>query len=250
MNFTPSLRRDTAGNEHTALLKLLAVLFMLVDHAGGVLFPSLRILRYIGRLSFPLFAWGLVVGSCKSRNLYQYALRLMITGVLSQPLYMLALNHSLSQINIFGTLLLGLAGIICIREKWHYSHLWGPFIVLLVCYLFSRFLHIQFDYGLQGVAFILLLYIGRKRSVTLAASFLLMCLIWWQGQAFWMWFKMQISNFSTLPRVYVGKIQPYAILALPLILCPMQSNFRMPKWLSYAIYPLHLIILYWLDHLL
>lgn len=38
-------------------IKILAALFMLIDHAGLILFPEIIILRYIGRLSFPLFAF-------------------------------------------------------------------------------------------------------------------------------------------------------------------------------------------------
>lgn len=243
------LPRSTGGNEHTALIKLLAILFMIVDHVGVVFFPSLRILRYIGRLAFPLFAWGMVVGICKSRNLYRYALRLLLMGILSQPLYMLALDHSFTQINIFGTLLLGLCAIICIRERFYYSHLWGPAAVLLFSYVLSHFFHITTDYGFQGILLILLLYLGRKRPWTIAAALGCMCLIWWQGQAFYMWLRMQLTDFSTLPKVYVGRIQPYAIFALPLMVFPLQSSFRLPKLLGYAAYPLHLLVIYLVDRL-
>lgn len=245
-----SLQRHTAGNEHTALLKILAVALMIVDHVGVIFFPRLRILRLMGRLAFPLFCWGMVVGAEKSRNLYRYALRIFLTGLLSQPFYMLALDHSIQQINVFGTLFLGLCAIIGIREKRFYSQVWVPALVLLSCALLSHVFYIRLDYGVQGIMLILLLYLGRKRPLTIAAALLFMGLVWWQGEAFFMWFRMQISDFSTLPKVYVNKIQPYAIFALPIILCPMQSSFRMPKWLGYAMYPLHLLILYLADRLL
>ncbi|MFB2921097.1 TraX family protein [Aerosakkonema funiforme] len=38
-------------------IKVLAALLMLVDHIGAIFFPKIFVLRIVGRLSFPLFAW-------------------------------------------------------------------------------------------------------------------------------------------------------------------------------------------------
>lgn len=46
----------------TFQLKLLAVVLMVIDHIGYFLMPSNLILRIIGRLSFPLFAFLIVKG--------------------------------------------------------------------------------------------------------------------------------------------------------------------------------------------
>ena len=32
-------------------------------------------------------------------------------------------------------------------------------------------------------------------------------------------------------------------LSLPLIAIPMHTGFKMPKWLGYALYPMHLVVL-------
>ena len=45
-------------------IKILACVFMLIDHIGVYLFPSVSILRVIGRLAFPLFAFFIAEG-CK-----------------------------------------------------------------------------------------------------------------------------------------------------------------------------------------
>ena len=37
------------------ILKMIAILTMLVDHTGAVLFPDQMIFRYIGRIAFPIF---------------------------------------------------------------------------------------------------------------------------------------------------------------------------------------------------
>ena len=37
-------------------LKMIAIVAMLIDHIGAVLFPQIEILRIIGRIAFPIFA--------------------------------------------------------------------------------------------------------------------------------------------------------------------------------------------------
>ena len=44
-------------------LKMIAIITMVIDHVGAVLFPMNMIFRYIGRISFPLFVFLLVEGS-------------------------------------------------------------------------------------------------------------------------------------------------------------------------------------------
>ena len=43
------------GNTSTGVLKLIALIFMFVDHAGKMLFPGIPELRMLGRIAFPLY---------------------------------------------------------------------------------------------------------------------------------------------------------------------------------------------------
>ena len=52
----------------SSTLKLLACLFMLIDHAGLLLFPRYKIFRIIGRLAFPIFAYLIAEGCRYTRN--------------------------------------------------------------------------------------------------------------------------------------------------------------------------------------
>lgn len=45
--------RRLSGNA----LKLIAALTMLIDHIGVILLPNVAILRVIGRLAFPIYAF-------------------------------------------------------------------------------------------------------------------------------------------------------------------------------------------------
>lgn len=94
-------------NLNTDFLKLLAAIIMLIDHIGAVLFPEIIILRIIGRISFPLFAYCLVVGFQYTSNIKKYALRLLLFSIVSQPIYVLVFNYSWSRLNIMPTIING-----------------------------------------------------------------------------------------------------------------------------------------------
>ena len=106
-------RRPLAGNTATGWLKILALIFMFCDHAGKMLLPGVLEMRMLGRIAFPLYCWCLVVGAQHTRSFPKYLLRIAVIGLISQPLYMVALHHPWTKANIFLTLfvaLLGLAG--------------------------------------------------------------------------------------------------------------------------------------------
>ena len=50
------------------VLKILACFFMLVDHIGYCLFPNVSLLRTVGRLAFPIFAFQIALGYKKTRS--------------------------------------------------------------------------------------------------------------------------------------------------------------------------------------
>jgi hypothetical protein len=49
-------------------LKIIACIFMVIDHMGVILFPEVEILRVIGRLSYPIFAYFIAEGCRYTRN--------------------------------------------------------------------------------------------------------------------------------------------------------------------------------------
>ena len=67
-------------------LKLIACITMLIDHVGYIFFPKLWILRTIGRLAFPIFAWQISVGYTKSSNKVNYFKRLLLFALITQPI--------------------------------------------------------------------------------------------------------------------------------------------------------------------
>lgn len=159
-------QNEIRGNLDTGLLKIIALVCMIIDHAGVRLLGNATEWRLIGRIAFPLYLWCMVVGACYTHSPARYALRLLAVGLISQPCFMLGLNHGWNQLNVFFTLLLGYLGIWGIRENRYGSRIWAPLLALAVpCF-------VSMDYGWRGVLLAMLLYAARKIAARLRRS-------WW-----------------------------------------------------------------------
>jgi len=53
-------------------LKVIAMVTMTVDHVGFLLFPRLLLLRCIGRLAFPIYAYMVAEGCSHTKSLPKY----------------------------------------------------------------------------------------------------------------------------------------------------------------------------------
>ena len=70
-------------------LKILGAIFMLLDHVGYMFFYKVKILRIIGRLAYPIFAYNISEGCRYTKNKLRYFLMIFILGVLCQLVYYL-----------------------------------------------------------------------------------------------------------------------------------------------------------------
>lgn len=68
-------------------LKIIACVSMLCDHIGYLLLPEVTVLRYIGRIAFPLFAFFIGEGSRYTHNRKKYILSLLILATGCQLVY-------------------------------------------------------------------------------------------------------------------------------------------------------------------
>ena len=69
------------------MIKILAALFMLIDHIGMIFFPENYLLRIIGRVSMPLFAYCIARGfyfSEQKGTTGRYARNLFLFAAVSQ----------------------------------------------------------------------------------------------------------------------------------------------------------------------
>ena len=239
--------RPLAGNTNTSVLKLLALVFMFIDHAGKMCFPAIPEMRMLGRLAFPIYCWCLVAGAHYTRSFPRYLGRVALIGLLSQPLYMVALNHPWHKFNIFLTLFVSLLGLWGLKEKKAFSHIWAPVIALILAQVLGV------DYGWKGVLLVFLLWAVRDSRPGIAAVMIAFCLYW--GSSSTAVSSVFGITLSGITRTTVGslltpflKLQGLALLSLPLMLIRIPGRFRLPKWAGYALYPAHLALLIALEH--
>ena len=80
-----TLKKLRIFNSNT--IKLLAALFMAVDHFGLIFFPFVDWLRMIGRISMPLFAFAIAEGCRYTKNKWKHFFLLFGLGVICQIVY-------------------------------------------------------------------------------------------------------------------------------------------------------------------
>ena len=244
----PGTRRP-AGNTATTWLKIIALVFMFIDHTGKMLLPSVPEMRMLGRIAFPVYVWCMIVGFHYTRSVPKYLLRILIVGLVSQPLYVIAMNHSWRDPNVFLTLFLGLCAVWGIREKKYLSHLWAPAIALMAAIVAGA------DYGWRGVLLFILLYAVQDSRPGIAAVMVAYFMFWGTSYSLTKSIFGLSIDLTVLPGFLSSLLSPflrmeaYALLSLPLILIRFKKDLKIPRWVGYALYPAHLAVLYALEHI-
>lgn len=221
------------------VLKIIALVTMIVDHTAAVLLvyssnPQWYLLgRIIGRLAFPIYCFLLVQGFCYTKNVKKYMVRLFFFALISEVPYDLAFRGvvlELSNQNVFFTLFLGLLALVLIQyvqnmgmRKGNNSHIISRFVGFIgILMVFAMAYFFRGDYGVDGVTFIILFYLCRTSKLEIALVNIIMNLAMGLG----------------------GGVQVYGMLsALPIALYNGKKGPSL-KYFFYAIYPVHLMILY------
>ena len=211
-------------------LKLLALLTMTVDHIGVQLLPQYPLLRIIGRLAFPIYAYMIAEGCAHTRNRRKYLLQMSGLALLCQLVYFFAIGSLFQCILVTFTLSILTIYAIDSETSWH-----APAALLAVIFLTVILPQLlpgtdyAVDYGLLGVLLPAAVYLGKTRTQTLLLSVILLSLL----------------------ALDFGGIQWYGLLALvPLALYSGQRGKWKMKWLFYLYYPLHLVAIYSISLLL
>lgn len=211
------------------VLKIIAVISMVFDHAGYVIFHEFSFMNYIGRLSFPIFAFLITEGYFHTKNLKKYFCRLLIFSFISQVPYMLFLKNFTNNftLNILFTLSLGLLSITVYDKS--KNKLLG-LIFVGICASFAQFLH--FDYGWFGISIIFIFYIFKKQKLYMNLFFSIATFI------------NYFYSFITTNKMEYLFIILFCIFSLMPINLYNEKKGKNIKYFLYIFYPLHLIILY------
>lgn len=239
-------------NTDTNLLKLVAMLAMFIDHSGKMLFSQYPIMRVIGRMAFPIYAYCIAVGCVYTRNPLKYLKRIVLLALISQPFYAVALGHtnsamymisfaeqpvravmnyyvySWSKPSILLTLSFGILLIWSIRER--------QLVFTAALALFCWKIQGSLDYGIRGLVLMVLFY--------------MFCSRWWISLpimlSYMLWWGLQGAGYRLFDITF--GIQMFALLSVPLIYIHTKSGIRLNKWVFYFYYPAHLIVIMALDH--
>ncbi|WP_066499781.1 TraX family protein [Abyssisolibacter fermentans] len=187
-----SMNEIKSISQRNDLLKLFAMLTMLIDHIGYMFFTETQMLRFIGRLAFPIFAYQLAVGYRKTSSLKNYSKRLLIFALITQIPYSFfspKMEFTPFHLNIMFTLLLAL-GIIYVYDKGvkytcsfknqkNYKQLLLAIVSFIgVCamvivpeilgIIFNQF---RLEYGMYGLLMVLLFHINHDKKICMIVSY-------------------------------------------------------------------------------
>ena len=211
-------------------LKLIALVTMLIDHIGVALFPNILILRYIGRISFPIFAFLIVEGFEHTSNFRKYITRIIAFAFISEIPFNLLVSGSLIDFehqNVFFTFTIGL-GMLYFVEKNAVFVLNNAFLVMGI--LFSVIL--RTDYSIYGIGLIYIFYVFKYNKTIMFGLSTAISLISGGVQSF--------AGLATVPLIFYNGERGKGIL----------WDNKYSKYVFYIFYPLHMLVLIGLKHLL
>lgn len=218
-------------------LKGIAAALMLTDHVGAILLPEVPVLRCVGRLAFPIFAFFIAEGYAHTRDFGRYFRRLAILAVVSEIPFNLENGavFDLTRQNVLFTFclaLLTLRGLEALGRERGFGRWAGCGLVLAAGFAAGELL--RTDYGGWGVVSVALLQLCRDGKY--AKLWLLLAMAAVNGLG---------MGSLTMP-VFGGEmpIQIFAVAALPVIW--LYNGQAGPKGLRrafYVFYPAHLLVL-------
>lgn len=219
----------------SSVLKIIAVSAMFCDHFSVAFFgQTVGVLRLIGRIAFPIFAFMIAEGASRTRNIYKYMLRLLVFGVVSEIPFDLVCARtwcSWQYQNVYFTLLLGLIAIWAVNMLCEKNLPVLAAVPILVSAAAAELL--RTDYGAGGVICIVFFYVFmRCGGVFRKAGFILAVLVltvWVVYSPFKVLFNS--AEFFSLPAVII------------ILLYNGEKGFRLNKYFFYGFYPAHLLIL-------
>lgn len=218
-------------------IKIIACVTMFLDHVKYAI-PATNNLftQYLGRLSFPLFAFFITEGYVHTKNLKQYYKRLIVFAIISQIPFMLfrTLVGEYLMLNVMFTLLLGLIAI-TIYDKIEKKFFSIPICIVIIC--LGQILKV--DYGWFGVAIVFLLYVFKENKGLQMIVLAILTAIYYSSKGFFNTFNTQIMLF------YIFAIFPFIFIYFY-----NGEKGKKVKYFFYWFYPVHMLILYFTNSLL
>lgn len=230
-----------------AVLHVLAMTLMLMDHLWATLFPSLDWLTCAGRIAFPIFAFMIVEGYYHTHNFEKYMRRLFLFALLSEIPFDLMYGGTVFypfHQNVIWTFIIGLCGIQLMEtaRKTNKIFIYGftSLAVIIAGFLLGTVSMV--DYYGAGVLTVFVFYFFHQRK-------------WWClfGQIMTLyWINVEMLGGLMYPMTIFGMKfelcqQGLALLSLiPIWLYRGRQGYHTKsfQYLCYAFYPVHMLLLY------
>ena len=227
-------------------LKIIACVSMALDHIGFVLFPTVTVFRYIGRLALPIFAFFIAEGCIHTRSKVKYFLQMLSLALFCQIFYIAEelMSGTISRIylNVLFTFCLSIVVSVAYisfvnsikkgdKKKsvvFSVAFLASILFAVFCCTALTKIFGVKItvDYGIVGALLPLWAVIftdKKKRLIAFSLGTIIYCL----------------GHAATQPYVW------YSLLALPLIaLYNGERGSKKLKWAFYLFYPLHFAVIY------
>lgn len=220
-------RPGLTGNQ----LKILAMITMTCDHVGLYLLPQFPVLRILGRLAMPIYAYMIAQGCRHTHDRRRYLLRLLGLGLLCQTVYY-AVEGSLYQcilmtFSLSVALIWGMDAAVRRPDPARIVTAVGLFAAaVFLCQILPKLLpgtDYAVDYGILGVLLPVLVFCGENRRQEL----------------------LLLTVGLAALAVSLGGIQWWSLAALPLLTLYNGRKGSYPLGrLFYIYYPLHLAVIY------
>ena len=215
------------------MLKIIAMVSMVSDHVGDLFFPGVMWLRMIGRLAMPLFSFCIAEGYAHTRDKNRYLLRMGIFALISEVPFDLAFEGKVGfgHQNIMLTFFLSILALKIfdlIRGEEPRNIGKTVLVTLAVLVMAGLALLLRADYTIFAVIAVFLFYVLRNRHPLVRSGVGVAFLAMTRTMGYYC-----TTGFSLIPLLlYNGK------------------RGRGLKWLFYAFYPGHLLVLFVLKKLL
>ena len=232
-------------------LKLFAMAIMLIDHIAYswnfdvTAMDVYLLMRIIGRVAFPIFAFMIAMGARFTHDIRKYLLRLLVFALISEIPFDLAFGFAgpgkpveFTHQNVYFTLLFGLLSLYALQvfqRKWRFGAVPAVAVLLL---MMAAALLLRTDYDATGVLCIFLFYVGADKENSVRVPTFIAALI-----APAISFSLELSPFSL--NVGLNRLELFALFALaPILLYNGNKGVKMNRFIYYAFYPGHLLLLY------
>lgn len=217
-------------------MKIIAAIFMLIDHIGLVFFPEQLLWRMLGRIAMPLFAYGVAAGFEYTSSFKNYVKRMLLFAAVSELpflwMFQMAFGRGFA-LNIGFTFSIALGCLWLLKnaeDKTAFIKI-NHYVMMMLLLVLSELLHC--DYGIYGIGVVYVFYQYYFKRQQPSSAYV----------AFGLW--------TVIYSVLSGNLVQISALAA-IIVIKLLKDYRLERlrYFFYIFYPLHMLILVMIKELI